>query len=496
MLRSLVKDSAVYAVGVIATQLVGFIMIPIYTRVLTPADYGVIETTTRIVDVINLLLALGLAEALLRHYYVAQTEEDRRRLIATTFSFNLMVIVVGCTLTLPLAPQLARLAFGHERYSTYVAVWLAAMLLNNLADLPLTLWRAEGKPWRFTGISVCRLLTQVTANIILVVLLRWGVWGVAMSNFINAAAWSTLLGIAVRRKYGILLDISWLRSVLRYGLPLVPATFSQFILHYSDRFFLARYATESELGLYSLAYRFGMLVSISMRVVVTAWYPWVFSTAKSSQDTTSVRRAAALVLVVLAMIAGTLMLCTEIVLRLMSAPRFWQASQYVSLIAAGCWFFAAHIPWSVGARLANRTEVVAKAHLFTAGASLLGYAWFIPRYGAWGAAVMTLLSFVCLSLTCLIWSERTKPVRQDVHAISFALLLLAASAGGDAILRARGDVSTGIRLIAATAIFAATVAYVNYRLSEQAVEKLCRRLWHRFRSIRERHTEDHESNKR
>lgn len=482
MLRSLAKDSAVYAVGVIATQLVGFIMIPIYTRVLSPADYGVIETITRLVDVINLLLAMGLAEALLRHYYLAQTEEERRRLIATTFSFNLLVIVVGCMLTLPLAPQLARLAFGHERYSAYVAVWLAASLLHNLAELPLTLWRAEGKPWRFTGISLCRLLTQVTANIILVVVLRWGVWGVAMSNFINAAAWSALLGIAVRRKYGILLDTSWLRSVVRYGLPLVPATLSQFILHYSDRFFLAHYATESELGLYSLAYRFGMLVSISMRVVVTAWYPWVFSTATSSQDTASIRRAGAMVLVVLATIAGTLILCTEIVLRLMSAPRFWQASQYVSLIAAGCWFFAAHIPWSVGARLANRTEVVAKAHLLTAGASLLGYAWFIPRYGAWGAAIMTLLSFVCLSLTCLVWSEKTMPVRQDIHAISFAILLLIASACGDALLRMQGDPSTGIRLVATAAIFLATVAYINYRLSERIVERMCVRLWHRLRS--------------
>lgn len=493
MLRSLVKDSAVYAVGVIATQLVGFIMIPIYTRVLTPADYGVIETIIRLVDVINLLLAMGLAEALLRHYYLAQTEEERRRLVATTFSFNLLIIVVGCALTLPLAPQLAHLAFGHGRYATYVAVWLVAMLLHNLAELPLTLWRAEGKPWRFTGISLCRLLTQVTANIIFVVLLRWGVWGVAISNFINAAVWSTLLGIAVRRKYGILIDTSWLRSVLRYGLPLVPATLSQFILHYSDRFFLARYATESELGLYSLAYRFGMLVSISMRVVVTAWYPWVFSTARNNQDMASIRRATAMVLVALATIAGTLILCTEIVLRWMSAPRFWQASQYVSLIAIGCWFFAAHIPWSVGARLVNKTEVVAKAHLLTAGASLLGYAWFIPRYGAWGAAVMTLLSFLCLSLTCLIWSEKTMPVRQDVHATSFALLLMVASACGDAVLRARGDVGTGIRLIATAGIFAAALAYANYRLSERAVEKLWMRLWHRIRLCQDHHPGDHEN---
>jgi O-antigen/teichoic acid export membrane protein len=65
MLRTLVKDSAVYAVGTIASRLVGFIMIPVYTRVLTPADYGIIETIVRLVDIIGLLLSLGLAQALL-----------------------------------------------------------------------------------------------------------------------------------------------------------------------------------------------------------------------------------------------------------------------------------------------------------------------------------------------------------------------------------------------------------------------------------------------
>lgn len=126
--------------------------------------------------------------------------------------------------------------------------------------------------------------------------------------------------------------------------------------------------------------------------------------------------------------------------------------------------------------------MVAKAHLLTAGASLLGYAWFIPRYGAWGAAIMTLLSFVCLSLTCLVWSEKTMPVRQDIHAISFAILLLIASACGDALLRMQGDPSTGIRLVATAAIFLATVAYINDRLSERIFERMCVRLWHRLRS--------------
>ncbi len=480
MLRALVKDSAVYAVGVIASQLVGFLMIPIYTRVLTPADYGIIETIMRVVDVINLFLALGLVEALLRHYYLAKDEDDRRRLVASTFSFNLLVVVGGCLLILPLSPQLARLAFGHDRYAQYVSAWLVATLVNNMMELPLALWRAEGKPWRFTFISLSRLFTQLVTNIILVVILRWGIWGVVMSNLLNAVVWSTVLGLTVRRRYGISLDTDWLLAVLRYGLPLVPASLSQFVLHYSDRFFLARNVSETDLGLYSLAYRFGMLVSIAMRVVATAWYPWVFGTAKSRSDLSEVRRATALVEVTLAVVASMVILLTEVVLRIMSAPRFWQASQYVSLIVAGCWFFAMHIPWSVGARLAGRTDVVARAHVLTAIVSLIGYGLMIPRYGAWGAAMMTLLSFVSLSLTCLVWSEKTMPIGLDVRTVLLSLLLMGAAASVDAILRIQGHVGVVGRFASVAVIAVVSLVYVNTRLSQGAIGNLWHRLWRRL----------------
>lgn len=68
MLQILFKNSAVYAVGIILSRLVSFLMIPVYTRVLTPADYRVIETIVRLVDILSILLALGMSEALLRYY--------------------------------------------------------------------------------------------------------------------------------------------------------------------------------------------------------------------------------------------------------------------------------------------------------------------------------------------------------------------------------------------------------------------------------------------
>ncbi|MEJ5250298.1 MAG: oligosaccharide flippase family protein [Armatimonadota bacterium] len=423
MLRQLVKDSAIYAVGTIASRLVGFIMIPVYTRVLTPADYGIIETIIRLVDIVGLFLALGLAEALLRHYYLAKGEEDRRRLVGTVFTLNLAVVLVGSLLVLPFSSQLAKIAFGHSRYAHYVAVSLVGMLVGSLIELPLTLWRAEGKAWRFTSVSLMKLTTQLATNIVLVVWLRWSVWGVVLSGLINAVVWSAVLAVVVRRRYGLCWDLRWIKPVLRYGLPLVPAALSQFVLHFSDRFFLTRYVTESELGLYSLAYRFGMLVNVFYGIIVLAWGPWIFRVGVQEQGTKQIARAASLVLVGFACISVCISLLSGPVIHLLSSPSFWGAAFYVPPLTLAYWLFVLQGVSSAGARIANRTDVLGVINVLSAGICLGLSVILIRYYGTWGAIWTTLLSFLVLALGSYAVSQKVFPVHYDWGSIVLSIFI-------------------------------------------------------------------------
>lgn len=452
MLRALVKDSAIYAVGTIASRLVGFIMIPVYTRVLTPADYGVIETIVRVVDIISLILALGLAEALLRHYYLAKDEEALRRLIGTTLSLNIGVMVVGAIVALPLSPWLTRLAFGHDRYSLYVTVSLISMLIGNFGQLPMTLWRAEGKAWRYTVVSVASLFTHLTTNIIFVVWLRWGVWGVVLSGLLNAIAWSTVLGAITWRRYGLQWDMGWLKPVLRYGLPLVPASLSQFVLHFSDRFFLTRYATEAELGLYSLAYRFGMLVSMFFGVVSLAWWPLAFQSERQGDETVWVQRGVALVLLVFAMVASGIALLARPIIHLVAAPRFWGAAEYVPLLAIAYWFFVAQGPLSTGAKLANRTDVLGVVNMASALGCLLLSTLLIPTYGAWGAVWVTVVSMAMLAVGSYVVSWYYKRVSLHLPLLALSLAMLTTALYVDRLLSAGTAVEMYYRLLTWTGL--------------------------------------------
>lgn len=438
-------------------------MIPIYTRVLTTADYGIIETISRLIDVIGLFLSLGLAEAMLRFYYEVRTEEERRRLVSTAVTINLLACAVGLLIFLPLAPQMSALAFGRADFASYVRLAMAGMLIGSFVELPFTLFRAEGKPWRYTMLSILKLCTHLTWNIVLVVWLRWGVWGVIWSGFLSASMWSLMLGGSLLWRTGLRPNRLFAFAMLRYGLPLVPASISQFVLHFSDRFFLAHYATQAELGLYALAYRFGMLVSTFYGVVSLSWAPWAFQLGSSDDAAHHLRRATALILLGFACVSAGIALLSAPVIRLMSAPAFWKSADYVPPLTLAYWLFVARGPLSVGAQLAKRTDLLAVANAISAAVCLgLSVLW-IPRYGAWGAVWTTVASFAVLGVGTTIASQRVYAVRHDGWSVGLALFIAAVPIAYHYRIHLTGWTDLATRLVLAGVLSVTSVVWLQRR---------------------------------
>ncbi|MCE5421171.1 MAG: oligosaccharide flippase family protein [Acidithiobacillus sp.] len=398
MLRTLVRDTAVYAVGVVLSRLVGFVMIPVYTRVLTPADYGVVETISRLTDIVGLLVGLGMSEALLRFYNEAKTEQQRGSLISTSLVLTGLATALATLVLLPVAPAVTRLTFGNAAYAHLVALALLSMMLGNLGLLPLTLLRAQGRAWEYTALSVVQLVTALSLNILLVVHLRWGVAGVVWSGLLNGGAWSLALVCWLVARHGGRFNARWALALAAYGVPLVPAAIAQFVLHFSDRFFLVRLVPMAEVGVYALAYRVAMLVSVFTGIANTAWWPWVFARHAAGDEVQTIRRGSAAMLALGSVVCSGVMLSAHPCIRLLAGPSFWRSADYVPWLALAYWFFVSTFVLSVPMRLHNRTRLLAGANVTTAAVCLALNAVAIPRFGAWGAAGVTTFSMGLLAL--------------------------------------------------------------------------------------------------
>lgn len=422
-LGRLYSNSVVYALGSIAAKAIGFVMIPIYTRCLTPADYGTIELLYRATDVVTLVAAMGLAPAVMRFYFEYKDRRDRNEVVSSGL---VMMLAVGVLMTLIISvyqQDFSYLVFGHHRYGQLVQLALISMVFELVTMVPLSYIQAEQRPYLFTGVSLGKLLVGLVMNIWLIVYLKMGVMGVAWSAAVSGALSTAVIMPIVVKQTAFNFSLPKSMEMFKYGLPLIPAQLGMFVLSFSDRFILDRYSGVSEVGIYSLGYKFGMLISLLVsEPFLRAWLPYALSVADEDihkrvyPDTLRHFTTAAVGFTLVVSLMG------RDAVRILAAPAFHSAYLVIPVIAFAHMVRSLAFQLEIGILISKRTIY----RVLTIGSSVIvdvGLCFIlIPRYGAMGAAWATAAAFTSLAVVSYIVSNRLFPVVYDFKSVILTLL--------------------------------------------------------------------------
>ncbi|MCL5105159.1 MAG: oligosaccharide flippase family protein [Armatimonadetes bacterium] len=409
--RKLYSNSAVYAMGGILSKAIGFLMIPVYTHVLTPSDYGTIELMYRAMDILSLAASMGVGHAVVRVYFDYQDKRDRGRvvssgLISVFAAAFLVAAVVGIFKT-----QSSIIILGHARHGELVQLAALSMLLDLATIVPLAYIQAEQRSMLYTSIGLFKLILGLSTNIWLVVYLRMGVMGVAWSAVAsNGLAAMVLLPLVVRRTG---LGFSWTktRQLWSYGLPLIPGQFSMFVLSFGDRFILGRYGGTSEVGLYSLGFTFGVIITILItQSFQTAWVPYAVSIAGDPDCKRAYSEVMKQFTILIVGFALMMSLAARDLIHLMAAPAYWSAYMVVPLICLSQVMrglaYILEVGMVISKRTAYRIPAVVSATVVNLGLDFL----LVPGMGAMGAAWAAAVSFTLFAVLTYMLSRRLYPI--------------------------------------------------------------------------------------
>ncbi len=280
-LLRLSKHSAIYGFGAVASQAVSFLLIPVYSRYLDPTDYGVLEIFQTTLTVLGLIATLGLWQGLFRHFFDYDTEEKRRTAIGTAFLFSLAFCAAFSLSLVFAADSIARLLFDSGDYASYFKVTFATLFLDGLVVIVLSVIRARQESKKYVLITLGRFLTSVALKLFFVIVLRRSVLGILEAELISVSLIFVTLLPEIVKSVGLRFSAPVLRSMLSFGLPLVPSNLAYWAVTMSDRYFLQFLSTSEELGLYSMGAKFGA----AMQVIIVAplqlaWSQLIFSIAK------------------------------------------------------------------------------------------------------------------------------------------------------------------------------------------------------------------------
>jgi O-antigen/teichoic acid export membrane protein len=406
----LAKHSAIYGLGGLVSRILAVLLLPLYTRYLTPADYGAVETVVALTAVLVTVLRFGISAAFFRFYFDSPDPADRLRVVRTSFWFTMASSTVGLAAGVVLAEPISHAFFATgDRDSLVRAAFVALWAQMNYEQLT-SLFRVEERSGQFVLASLTNVLITVAATVGLVVGAGLGATGVVVGNFSGTLCVYAALLAYRREQLGLQFSRPLLREMNRFGMPLVPSALALWALHFSDRFFLVKLDGADEVGLYSIGARLASAMVLLLTAFRMAWPAFAYSI----DDEREARRTYGFVLTYLLFVTSWLALALGLLapwlVRFLTVEDFYEASQVVPVLAFGAAAFGGYIVISIGVGRARRTQfnwvVTGAAAALNVALNLI----LIPPYGMMGAAVANVAAYTTMFAAMAWWSQRVYPV--------------------------------------------------------------------------------------
>ena len=453
------RHTVIYGLGMLMSKAVAFVMLPIYTRYLTPADYGVMELIEMTLDVIAIAAGARVAVGVFRYYHKVDTREQKNAVVSTALVIlagSYAVVATGAFLA---APLLSELVFGSAAQTGLIRLGAASLGFQSLIITPLAYIQVREKSWLFVIANLAKLVIALTLNVVLVVGQRMGVEGAFISSLVANAVVGACLAAYLVRQVGLRFSRAATRDLVRYGVPLMATQIATFLATFGDRYFLQQSADVTEVGVYSLAYRFGFLVAIIGYVPFSSvWEPARFDIARRADRDDVYARAFVLMNVLLVATTVGIVLFGGEVIRIMASPAFFSAGELIPILVVAYVVQSWTSFQDLGIHMVERTELITLGNWVCAGVALLGFWILIPRFLGVGAAVATVVAFGVRHVVIYEISQRLWPVRYDWRPVRTLVLLgLTAAVGSHAI---PPEANVVIRLGVRACLFAAFLVAV------------------------------------
>jgi len=460
-LRELAVNLTVYGIGDVAVQLASFLLLPVYTIVLSPTEYGAIALLLIVEQVVRVLNRWGIDAAFMRFYFDCADTAARRLLASTIFFFLAGAGGLLAAAGLAAAPHLARPLFGGGDFTAAFRVVMITTLFGAVSFLPFHVLRIEGRARTFVALTFANNLTTLVAKLLLVVGLRKGVMGVVLADLLVAVG----LALALLPRYAALIrpvfSLRVLAECLKFGLPRVPHSFAHQIIAVADRVTLSRFAPLQQLGVYNVGASLGLGLKLFLSAFETAWAPFYFKEMHAPNAKRTYRTMTTYAFGALALLVAGLAAVSRDLVRLMTVPRFHGAGDIVPWIGLGVGLQGIYLLTSIGLNITKRTVYYPVATGLAAAAALGASLVLVPRYGAIGAAWSNVAAYGVLAAAGMALSQRFYPIAYEWSRLwrlaAAALLAVAAArlAAGPAIAPVAGVLLRGA---CAVAVFGATLA--------------------------------------
>lgn len=426
----ILRSSATYTAVGMAQRAIGFVLLPIYARVLTPSDYGTVAVLLTIAGAAQLLLSFGLETAVFRGYFMHEDGPDRRVFINTLGWF---LIVAPIAIVLPLGGlSAASNGFGLARPWYVTGELLAAALTVAASTMPLAFVRARENLRSYVIINAANAGTVILTKAVLVLGLKWGVAGWVLSDIAGGAAMLAMAVIFSGHRWSRDFSKTVLRAALVLGIPLLPHLMSHWLLALSDRLILGAIVSSHDVGVYSMGYQFAVILGLVLTEMNRAILPVYGRAIGSETERSRLNGVASFQVSFTAVLGAAAATVGPTLVRVLLPHAYHEAGAVIPALALSYVFFGWYfVPMNLASIVAGETKFVFIPTVSAASLNVVLNLVLVPKYGIQAAAINTAIGYALLFVAITIYARRrtSLTIRLDWSPILAAVGLTAAAIG-------------------------------------------------------------------
>lgn len=394
MAKSAVRSTLIYGIGRLVGGFASFITLPIYTKNLSPSDYGTVELLVLLVELAALLIGAKITAGMFRFYSEANSAQEKQNVFSSTLYFITVLYSVALG-ALWLAASALETHLGISEDGWLVRVFSLTLLLTGCNELFLAHLRIQDKPITFVSINIGKLILQVIFCLYFIWYKNMGYWGVVYASILSNLAVSIFFLFTSTRFLTWQLDFVFIRKLYIFSWPIIVSSFGMYLINFGDRYFINTYLGTAAVGLYALAYKFGLLLfSLIWSPFAMYWEPQQYIYAKQEKSSQLFGEVFLNINIIILFAAAALINVAPLLIDLIADPAYQEAGRYVPFIVIGYVFHAWSDFMRFGLLKSGKTIHITYATYLSVAVILLLFILLIPQYGLLGAAIATLACFV------------------------------------------------------------------------------------------------------
>jgi O-antigen/teichoic acid export membrane protein len=430
VIKAFSKDAIVYGLGNGLKKFIGFLLLPFYTRALTPADYGILETLSGVVMLLYILFSMKVVDGGSRYYYNSIDKTIKGTILFTVLcmaSLSFVPVIV----TLFFSESISLLLFQTREYTTVVSVSLLSIPLVILNDEQAWIYRYLKKPWRFNFFILLKSLLNISFGIYLVVHLGKGILGAQLATLISSFI-VIILSIFFfnRKQYTLNFDKKWAKKILVFSSPLVLSSILTWSYTLLDRFLLLGIKDAYDVGIYSVGVTFSKPIFIINMAIGMSFYPFFMSIYENdkSKDHKYTKKSSNEIWYVY--LIGTLFICLVLslfgkeIIQWVATPEYSSSAVVIPFLVLSAIVRQSVDITSLGLFLKEKTVhyiwLTLIGTIVSVGLNLL----LIPKLGFIGAACSNLISTFVYFILIYRISHMYFPVKRNLFKVGVLFLFV------------------------------------------------------------------------